>query len=109
MVRRAIDYCASSLYRATRRFTQVGNKGHGTGPFHIAVGQGSFCPAPSRLLFLPKGFLAHFSLLNTEVIVRSSRLLPLVAVVWAAAAVRFCAPVSAGDEWQRGRRAAQAH
>lgn len=30
---------------------------------------------------------------------RSSRLLLLVAMVWAALVVRFCAPVSAGDEW----------
>lgn len=29
---------------------------------------------------------------------RSSRLLLLLAIVWATAAVRFCAPVSAGDE-----------
>src|SRR5437867_1470464 len=38
-------------------------------------------------------------MLNTEVIVRSSRLLLLVAVVWGTAALRFCAPVRAGDEW----------
>lgn len=30
---------------------------------------------------------------------RSSRLLLLVAVVWGTAALRFCAPVRAGDEW----------
>jgi len=34
-----------------------------------------------------------------EVIVRSSRLLLFIAVIWASAAVRFCAAVSAGDEW----------
>ena len=38
-------------------------------------------------------------MLKREVIVRSSRLLLLVAVVWAAAAVRFCVPVDAADEW----------
>jgi hypothetical protein len=48
---------------------------------------------------LPKGFLTDFSLLNTEVIVRSSRLLLLIAIVSVTAAVRFSAPVSAGDEW----------
>lgn len=30
---------------------------------------------------------------------RSSRLLLFIAVIWASAAVRFCAAVSAGDEW----------
>ena len=49
---------------------------------------------------LPKGFLTFFqSLSNTEVIVRFSRLFVLIAIVSAIAAVRFCAPVSAGDEW----------
>lgn len=37
-------------------------------------------------------------MLNTEVIVRSSRL--LVAIALAIATVRFCTPVRAGDEWQ---------
>src|SRR5690349_16459065 len=43
----------ASMYRATRYFTQVGRKDHGTGPFQIAVGAGLFCPAQSRLVFPP--------------------------------------------------------
>lgn len=38
-------------------------------------------------------------MLKREVIVCSRRLLLFVAVVWAAAAVRFCASVDAADEW----------
>lgn len=49
---RAIDDRATAMYRATRRFAQVGSKDHGTGPFHIAVSCGLSCPAQSRLLFL---------------------------------------------------------